>query len=351
MDSAEMTVPKDAATDEARWMPAPWRQWSTYVSLAGALGFVVMLCLRLDIPTIWQQVATCDKRWVVLSTLLHYVTYLVRGVRWQRCLQHVARHGHWPIYSLVVFFYNFVDNLVPAKMGDLYAAHLARINLGLSRSVALGSLVSLRMLDAWMVLLLAGFASWRLFATSWPSTVRWSLLGGAYLAIGITSLVGVAALRQGRLPRWLPPALQQRWDALRQGMWPPVRQWGAIVGLTVGLWALETMSLVTLLWAFGVSGGGVSGLFVTMLPVLASAFPLTPAGVGVVDLTLVSCLRLVGVSPDLATSITVVNRLLDYWLHIALGVLLWSMRRVMGLQTWREISGEAYHVARHKAVR
>jgi uncharacterized protein (TIRG00374 family) len=74
-----------------------------------------------------------------------------------------------------------------------------------------------------------------------------------------------------------------------------------------------------------------------MIPLLASAFPFTPSGAGVVEITLFSCLRVVGVSIPIAGSLTVVNRFIDYWLHIGLGVLTWSIRRVIGLHSWRDV--------------
>ena len=39
----------------------------------------------------------------------------------------------------------------------------------------------------------------------------------------------------------------------------------------------------------------------------------------------------------IAGSLTVVNRFIDYWLHIALGVLTWAARRLIGLRTWRDV--------------
>ena len=73
-----------------------------------------------------------------------------------------------------------------------------------------------------------------------------------------------------------------------------------------------------------------------MLPVLASAFPLTPSGAGVVEVTLYTCLRLVSVGSPVAVSLTVANRLIDYWFHIILGLFTWFVRRFIGLRTWRE---------------
>ena len=81
------------------------------------------------------------------------------------------------------------------------------------------------------------------------------------------------------------------------------------------------------------------------LGLLASAFPFTPSGAGVVEVTLFSCLRVVGVPAPIAISLTAVNRAIDYWLHIGLGLILWAVRRGIGLRTWREVPLEEGSVA------
>ena len=60
------------------------------------------------------------------------------------------------------------------------------------------------------------------------------------------------------------------------------------------------------------------------------------------EITLFSCLRVVGVTSPIAGSLTVVNRFLDYWLHIMLGVLIWAIRRVIRLRTWRDVPLEKF---------
>jgi hypothetical protein len=63
----------------------------------------------------------------------------------------------------------------------------------------------------------------------------------------------------------------------------------------------------------------------------------TPSGAGLVELTLFSCLRVVGIPAPMAVSLTAVNRVIDYWLHIGLGMVTWAFRQSIGLQTWREV--------------
>jgi uncharacterized membrane protein YbhN (UPF0104 family) len=202
----------------------------------------------------------------------------------------------------------------------------------------MGALVFLRMVDAWVVLLLAALASWWLFATNLPRAVLWSLLLGVCVAGGVTLVLLVFALSKMVLPTWIPARGQQMIRAFRIGMRPPSSQLGLIIVLTSLIWGLESVWTVSLAAAFGIKGRLMQGMFLTLMPLLASAVPLTPSGVGVVEVTMYSCLRLLDVSTATAASWTVAHRLIDYWLHIGLGALLWAFRRPIGLRTWLEVS-------------
>ena len=316
--------------------PAIWG-WPTYLSIVIAGIILIFAATMVDLKQIWREIAACDKRYVILGALAHYATYLVRGMRWRRCLIHLPVKAGSVKFGLLVFFYNFVDNLVPAKLGDLYAAHLARINFKIRRSAALGSIVFLRMLDAWIILTLASLVCWILFADHLPRAVVWSLIGGGIIAVGATSIMVVFILFKRRLPGWIPQKIQQMIQAFHTGMWPRPKELFPIAVLTVMIWVLETVWIFALLLAFGIQFGLTEAVFLTMIPLLASAFPFTPSGAGVVEITLYSCLRVLGLSSPIAGSLTVVNRFLDYWLHLVLGVLMWSVRRVIGLRTWRDV--------------
>jgi len=316
--------------------PALWG-WPTYLSIAIAIVILIFAATRVDLKEIWREIAACDKRYVILGSLAHYATYLVRGMRWRRCLIHLPIKAGSGKFGILVFFYNFVDNLVPAKLGDVYAAHLARINFKIRRSAAMGSIVFLRMIDAWIILMLASLASWLLFSAHLPRAVTWSLIGGGIIAVGATTIMLVFFLFKKKLPGWIPEKVQQMIQAFHTGMWPRPKELLPIAALTIIIWGLETLWIFCLVLAFNLQIGPAEAIFLTMIPLLASAFPLTPAGAGVVEITLYSCLRVVGVASPIAGSLTVVNRFIDYWLHIVLGVIAWAFRRLIGLRTWRDV--------------
>jgi uncharacterized protein (TIRG00374 family) len=314
--------------------------WTTYLSILIAILILAGAATMVDLKQIWHEIATCDMRFVLLGTLAHYATYIVRGMRWRRTLIHLPITAGNGKFGLLVFFYNFVDNLVPAKLGDVYAAHLARINFRIRRSAAMGSIVFLRMVDAWIILMLASLASWMLFAAHLPRAVIWSLTGGGIIAAGASLIMLVLFLFKKNLPSWIPAKIQQMILAFHTGMWPRPQELISIAILTMLIWALETAWIFSLTSAFGIMVGFAEMIFLTMIPLLASAFPFTPSGAGVVEITLFSCLRVLGVATPIAGSLTVVNRFIDYWLHIGLGILMWAIRRTIGLRTWRDVSLE-----------
>ncbi len=310
--------------------------WHTFLSIAATLAVFALLISFVDFGKVLDSVAACDKVLLLLAALAHYATYPVRGIRWRRCLQHMPGRCSSGRYGLLAFFFLFVDNVVPAKLGDVYAAHLARINCGIRRSAALGSIVFQRTVDAWMVLVLAALASWGLFSGAMPRPVLWALAVAVLFAVGATAVIVVFMVLKRSVPSWMPAAIRQRIYSFQTGMLPERKEFVPIAFLTLVIWMLESLWLLLLLRSFGLHPGPAEAVFLMTIPVIATVFPFTPSGAGAVELTLFGSLRLVGVASPLAVSLTVVNRFIDFWLHIALGFLVWACRKWLGLRTWRQ---------------
>jgi glycosyltransferase 2 family protein len=317
--------------------PQLWN-WQSILSVMLSFIFLAVLATQVDWRSVLREIQTCNKFFVLLGALCHYFTYPLRGLRWKHCMAHLPTKGSALEFTKVVFFYNFVDNIAPAKLGDLYGAHLARINFNVSRSEAIGSIFFQRTLDAWILLSLALLSSWLLLSAQLPSSVLWALIGGVVIALGSTLLMLTFFLLDKSIPRWIPERIIALIRAFRNGMWPSTGQMPPILAYTFAIWTLEVLWIYFLIYGFDMALTPSKTVFLTVIPLLASAFPFTPAGVGVVELTMFSCLRLVGAASPLASSITLLNRFLDYWLHIGLGILMWLFRKHLKLRTWMELT-------------
>jgi uncharacterized protein (TIRG00374 family) len=311
--------------------------YQTYLSLAATSVVLALLVSQVDLPEVWRQVVASDKHYLFLAALSHYATYPVRGARWRLCIRHVPCRCGSGRFAVLAFFFLFVDNLVPAKLGDFYGAHLARINCGVRRSVALGSIVFQRTVDAWIVLFLAAAASWRLFSTGLPGPVFWALALAGLFTVAVTAVLVVFSVLNKALPTFVPESFRQRIAAFREGMLPERAEIVPVLFLSAIIWSLESLWIFLLLRAFGLQEGALEAVFLMAIPVIASVFPFTPSGAGAVELSLFGSLRLIGIASPLAVSVTIVNRFIDYWLHIVLGTLVWLLRRKIGLQTWKDV--------------
>ncbi len=310
--------------------------WHTFLSIGVTIAVFALLASYVDLAQVWREVAASDKAILLLAALSHYATYPVRGARWRRCIQHVPGRCGNGRFGLLAFFFLFVDNVVPAKLGDIYAAHLARINCGVRRSAALGSIVFQRTVDAWMILFLAAAASWSFFSAGMPRAVVWALVVAGLFALAATAVIVVFIVLKRAVPSWVPDSLRQRISAFQTGMLPERREIVPVLFLTLVIWALESLWIFLLLRAFGLHPDASEAVFLMTIPVIATVFPFTPSGAGAVELTLFGSLRLVGVASPLAVSLTVVNRFIDFWLHIILGALVWVFRKEIGLRTWKD---------------
>jgi uncharacterized protein (TIRG00374 family) len=59
---------------------------------------------------------------------------------------------------------------------------------------------------------------------------------------------------------------------------------------------------------------------------LLTTLPITPAGLGVVETAMIVVLKWVDVSPSLATSTALMDRLITYWSLIVVGLILYIWR-------------------------
>jgi uncharacterized protein (TIRG00374 family) len=190
--------------------------------------------------------------------------------------------------------------------------------------------------DAWIVLCLAAATSWFLFSAGLPGPVVWALSFAGLFTVAVTAvMVGFGVLKK-RVPSWVPESFRQRIAAFRHGMLPESAEIVPVLFLSAIIWALESLWMFLLLRAFGLQPSPSEAVFLMAIPVIASVFPFTPSGAGAVELSLFGSLRLMGIASPLAVSLTVVNRFIDFWLHIVLGTLVWLFRKQIGLQTWKE---------------
>jgi glycosyltransferase 2 family protein len=233
--------------------------------------------------------------WIALALALYAVDLLARMVRWHLLLRQLAPGVAPRAVGETLLVGYAVNNLLPARLGELFRADYARRVLGVPRMAALGSIVVERGLDALIVVAClaagllalaaarAGGAGGGDAGEELAASLGWiAAVGGLGLA-GLVALLAGGSLLARRAHGWtrLPEAVLRRLRDLGSGL-ATLRGPGgpAAVLLSPALWAIEAAALWCVVRAVGVALGLVETLVLVGAVSLSTLVPTAPGYVG-----------------------------------------------------------------------
>ena len=187
-----------------------------YALLLAVSGALMVYAVRgQDLSRIGHYIATANYWWLTITLTLSVLGYFSRAYRWQMQLNASQTPApYWSVYHAMMVGY--LANIVLPRMGEVIRCSVLRRTSGVPVQVALGTVVTERVID--VLILLGLFASVLLldFNTFW-SFVNQQVLGGRYeaLARNRTPLL-IAAVIGGVLLLMVGYALFRNLERLRQ---------------------------------------------------------------------------------------------------------------------------------------
>jgi uncharacterized membrane protein YbhN (UPF0104 family) len=318
----------------------------TLISFGVALLLLALAVRGLNInPRQVSHIISHANLWFFLAAFVaYYLSFPARGERW-RLLMANAYGGaereavvRYPLHGLTEILYLswFANCVVPAKLGDIYRAYLARNCVGISMSKTLGTIVAERMLDLLVLfpLLLVSTAwAFRSRMTSLPPQLRGALVVGLILAVlAILVLLGLWRFKN-LISGLLPPRAAHLFLQLRSGALHSLRGNIAFpLVLTVFAWLMEGTRLYFVLAALGLLGGrdlGISAaIFLALGSSVLTTLPITAGGLGMVEGFLVFALAKVFLhdvpnATNVAASVAILDRMISYVSLVVIGLFLY----------------------------
>jgi glycosyltransferase 2 family protein len=280
------------------------------------------------------RIGGADPLLLVAAFIVYYLGFPLRGYRWSLLLRSAGTRISVRDSSEIIFISWLVNCLVPAKLGDIYRAWLLRANFAVSLSRTFGTVFIERVFDLFAIAFLGLAAGFWSFRAGLPPEVQ--LVFGIGLAVLLALTIGLYTVRNfgARTLRRLPlPAkgkLLEFYDRFEEGVFATnPRQLPYLAVITALVWATEAMRLLLVIEALDFRDVhlGISGaFFVALAASLLTAIPLTPAGLGVVELGVVGILTVIyGVDPSNAAAITIVDRSISVLSIIILGSVAYVM--------------------------
>jgi glycosyltransferase 2 family protein len=307
----------------------------TIVSFAVALAIVLFFVRRLHIDphAVWNNIRHANLALYAAACALYYGSFLARSFRWRWMLRRVGL-GESDGYQLPnhrgmmqIFLLSwFVNCVVPAKLGDGYRCYLLKRSNGSPMSRSLGTIVAERLSD--LIVLFVGMAAAGAiaFRGNLPQEATRTLaIGSVLIAVGI-GVVLVLWFGRSHLERRMPTGIRGQFAQLHDSIFACLRRPWFPLAVSVLIWTADGLRLYLVAASLGANLSFPLAAFVSLMSALLTTLPITPAGLGVVEVAMVSVLKLADVDPSMAGSVALMDRLLTYWSLVVVGLALYINR-------------------------
>jgi uncharacterized protein (TIRG00374 family) len=280
----------------------------------------------------WSRIRNANVGLYVAALLVYQASFLVRSWRWKLLLRNAGEdRPTLPLVPIMVVSF-FVNCVVPAKMGDVYRAYLARVRQRVAVAKALGTIIAERLLDLVVLMALLLIAGAITFHDRAPAVlIPYVVAGVAVCAAGVGAIAVMRAGRGQRLLRLLPEAVFHRYESFRMGTVESFRNLPALVPLTALVWGMESARLALVVYALGDGGslGAAQLLLIALVAALLTTVPFLPGGIGLVEAGMVGVLVGVGgLGRNAALSIALLDRSISYGSVIAVGAVVFAVTHV-----------------------
>lgn len=277
--------------------------------LRGTLGIAVsvlaiwILVHSVDIGAALEVLRSASPTWIAVMFVTVTFDIAARGARWRSLLAPIAPLPYRRVLGYTYIGY-LANNVLPARLGELYRSHALGEGEGLSRTTVLGTVVVERVVDTVMVVAIAALAVVVLSARGIMTSAV--LLGLAFVTLLVIGLgLGIAAHRLPGADRVAAmvahrPRLLELARRLREGLAVAGRPGTMAVALAFSAlaWAASITTFLAAGQAIGVELTVAQAALLTSGVALVTIIPSGPGYLGTYELTVVGIASGFGIPRD-----------------------------------------------------
>ena len=257
-------------------------------------GFCLWLALRqVQIEQFKEAMGNAEVIWIAYALTFFACDVMVRIYRWMLLLNTITSLTYRNVAAALVCGY-MVNNLLPAKLGELYRADFVKRRHGIARTKVLGTIFIERMMDATavsMALVIGLVMAWQLNQSESPI-----LNFVAVAAICGLLMLACFAFNVSRtlklVNQFLPAKLHRIGEDFSSSL-AAIRK-GAVllpVALTIVIYVFEFLTLHMILRAVSIEVGLAVTLITLGAIVLSTLIPTAPGYVGSMQLAFITSLQ------------------------------------------------------------
>lgn len=268
---------------------------------------------------LFKYIGEAQPAWIAAAVGLTCLSYLFRSRRWQSLFP--EKVFHFVSAAQVLFLGFFMNNVLPARAGELVRAHMGARLSGQSRTLVLATIASERLVDGLTISLM-----FVVFALGLgDQAISHDLLIVAYLfavagllVIAVIILRGLVFRLAGRLNQRIDNAASnytfERIQIFINGLTPisTLHRIPAIALWSILIWTIELGVYKTIALAFSSSLSWPQCVLFLVALNFASLIPAAPAGVGVIEAVTSAVLVSLGVEREHALTMVIAQHIIQY---------------------------------------
>jgi len=304
--------------------------WKTLASFAFAVAVLIFVIAtgHINLADLLHRVRAANKGLFLAAFAVYYLTCPLRGFRWKVLLENAYRETHSDAVdqmtvrglSEIIFISWFVNCVVPAKLGDLYRAYLAKLWVHISFTKTIGTVVAERIVDILVLGFLMAATGFIVFHNKLGGVSTILFLGMGLAIVGVLALIAMKTMSH-RIRRLIPGRFRERYIAFEEGALQSLRRLPLLLSITILIWFLEGSRLQLVVLSLGLQHtiSHISTiplapmLFFALATAVLTTVPFTPGGLGLVEAGLYGMMLYLGVPKLDAAAIVLVDRLLSYY--------------------------------------
>ena len=286
---------------------------------------VATLCLyfafqQVNLEDINRALFTANLFYVFLATLITFITFILRSIRW-RMLLNTPRELSFVQYISSTHIGYFLNNILPFRAGDLGRAQLlSNQSKEIRFSFLVGSLVAEKIIDLWII----GFFSIFIIFSGYQD-----VLGFKFSLIILLLYIITSTIIFGR--NSLVNIVQEKFSITRNfidGYLLVSKNKIKLVGISILLWCSFVVYIYLVLQALNINLTTQQYIGLTIISSIVTSLPVAPAAIGTYHLAVIYCLSLYDINIDLAQTAAILMHSLFLVYTIIFGYIFLSFEKI-----------------------
>jgi uncharacterized protein (TIRG00374 family) len=308
-------------------------------SVKAVAGIVFGLALawfaitQIDINDARAAIEEAQPRYLVVAVVMYWVGLGIRVARWHLILNQLSPLEISKVARALMVGYA-VNNILPARLGELFRAEYLRRKYNFSGSTALGSILVERFFDGVVAVGLLGFGvAVTPLNVNQTALITATFIGVVCLALAAITFFAVVAWDRHR-PRTTMSIFRTYLNRFASAF-SIIYHRGAlrIFTLTLFAWAAEATAINNVLWSFSIDVSTSALCLIFGAAALSTLLPSAPGYVGSFQIAFIIVYGALGLSASLAVVSATTVQVTLFGSLTLVGLLIWLADHARGIRS------------------